>query len=84
MNRLAIFDVDGTLTDTTGVDDDCYRDAAAAALGVSPSIVDWSGAAHFTDAGILQWLWSAHREASRPSPTWRARDLSSSIDSMLR
>ena len=62
MNRLAIFDVDGTLTDTTGVDDECYRDAVAAALDVPPSVVDWSGAAHVTDAGLLQWLWSAHRE----------------------
>ena len=23
--------------------------------------MDWSGAAHVTDAGILHWLWSAHR-----------------------
>lgn len=61
MNRLAIFDVDGTLCDTVGVDDECYRAAVASALGVAPDAVDWSGAAHVTDAGILSWLWSAHR-----------------------
>lgn len=62
MNQLAIFDVDGTLTDTTSVDDECYRDAMAEVLGVPAEEVDWSGAAHVTDAGIIQWLWSAHRD----------------------
>jgi phosphoglycolate phosphatase-like HAD superfamily hydrolase len=61
VNRLAIFDVDGTLTDTTGVDDECYRDAVASVLGVAPDLIDWSGAAHVTDTGILEWLWSSHR-----------------------
>jgi phosphoglycolate phosphatase-like HAD superfamily hydrolase len=62
VNRLAIFDVDGTLTDTTGVDDECYRDAVASVLAVAPESIDWSRAAHVTDAGILDCLWSEHRE----------------------
>ena len=72
MNQLAIFDVDGTLTDTTGVDDECYREAMADVLGVRPDEVDWSGAAHVTDAGIIQWLWSAHRDGM-PTPDDLAR-----------
>ncbi len=61
VSRLAIFDIDGTLTDSTAVDDECYRDAVAEALGVDAALVDWTGALHVTDAGILRWLWSAHR-----------------------
>jgi hypothetical protein len=34
VSRLAIFDIDGTLTDTNGVDDESYRVAVAAAIGV--------------------------------------------------
>lgn len=66
MNRLVIFDVDGTLTDTTAVDDECYREAIASVLAVEPSAIDWSGATHISDAGILSWLWSEHR---REEPT---------------
>jgi phosphoglycolate phosphatase-like HAD superfamily hydrolase len=66
VNRLAIFDIDGTLTDTTGVDDECYRTAIADSLGVSPEAIDWSGAAHVTDSEIFRWLCAAHRR-SEPS-----------------
>lgn len=60
MNQLAIFDIDGTLTDTTGVDDECYRETIAEALGVAPSVIDWAGAAHVTDTEIFRWLSHAH------------------------
>src|SRR4051812_11629393 len=69
MNRLAIFDIDGTLTDTTGVDDDCYRTTVAKALGVSASAIDWSGALHVTDSEIFRWLCTAH---GREEPTLTA------------
>ena len=60
MNRLAIFDIDGTLTDTNGVDDDAYRTAVAAAIDVAPDVIDWSGALHVTDAEIFRHLCSVH------------------------
>lgn len=66
MNRLAIFDIDGTLTDTNGVDDDCYRAAVADALAVDPGAYDWEQAAHITDAGIFQWVAA---ELGRPVPS---------------
>jgi phosphoglycolate phosphatase-like HAD superfamily hydrolase len=72
MNRLAIFDIDGTLTDTNGVDDECYRAAVAEALGVPERDIDWSGAAHVTDAGILDFLCTVHRRSS-PTPDDLAR-----------
>lgn len=56
MNRLAIFDIDGTLTDTNGVDDEAYCTAVASAIGVAPDVIDWSGALHVTDAEIFRHL----------------------------
>jgi phosphoglycolate phosphatase-like HAD superfamily hydrolase len=66
MSSLAIFDIDGTLTNTTAVDDDCYRSAVAEALGIPESTVDWTGTPHFTDRGIFDWLFDAH---ARGAPT---------------
>lgn len=61
MSRLAVFDVDGTLTDTMGVDNECYRAAVAQALELDEAAIDWKGAAHVTDAGIFEWLCAAHQ-----------------------
>jgi phosphoglycolate phosphatase-like HAD superfamily hydrolase len=66
MNSLAIFDIDGTLTDTNAIDDACYRSAVAAAIGVPEAEVDWSGTAHFTDRGIFDWLFDVR---GRPAPS---------------
>jgi phosphoglycolate phosphatase-like HAD superfamily hydrolase len=60
MSSLAIFDIDGTLTDTNAVDGACYRSAVAEALGVSESALDWTKAPHFSDRGIFEWLWDRH------------------------
>jgi phosphoglycolate phosphatase-like HAD superfamily hydrolase len=60
VNSLAIFYIDGTLTDTSAVDDACYRSAVAAAIGVPEAEIDWSGTAHFTDRGIFDWLCHVH------------------------
>ncbi|MFL6231736.1 MAG: HAD family hydrolase [Thermoanaerobaculia bacterium] len=51
--RLAIFDLDGTLTDTNAVDEECYLEAAAAELGLALN-PDWSAYPHCTDAGIAR------------------------------
>jgi phosphoglycolate phosphatase-like HAD superfamily hydrolase len=56
-----IFDIDGTLCDTNAVDDECYRQAVAAALDVPTSQIDWTGAPHQTDSGIARWLWERWR-----------------------
>jgi phosphoglycolate phosphatase-like HAD superfamily hydrolase len=79
MNRLAIFDIDGTLTDTNGVDDDCYRTTIADTLGVAESAIDWSGAAHVTDSEIFRWLCTVHRRGE-PSADEMARARSQFVD----
>jgi beta-phosphoglucomutase-like phosphatase (HAD superfamily) len=70
-STCVLFDVDGTLCDTSAVDDLCYRQAAAAALQITPEEANWSLAPHRTDSGIARWLWQRHR--GRP-PTQEERD----------
>ena len=61
MRQLAIFDIDGTLTATNAVDDECYARAVAEMLDVAPEAIDWSGTPHVTDSGIARYLWTRHR-----------------------
>jgi phosphoglycolate phosphatase-like HAD superfamily hydrolase len=79
VNRLAIFDIDGTLTDTNGVDDDVYRIAVAGAIGVSPDDIDWSGALHVTDAEIFRHVCATHGRGE-PSVELMARARSQFVD----
>ena len=39
-SQLAIFDIDGTLTATNAVDDECYARAVAEMLDVAPEDID--------------------------------------------
>ena len=66
-NQLAIFDIDGTLTATNAVDDECYLRAVAETLEVDVGAVDWSDAPHVSDAAIARWLWRCHRDRA-PEP----------------
>lgn len=50
--RLAIFDVDGTLTQTSEVDDECFRRAVREEWGVESMSTDWSEYPHSTDFAI--------------------------------
>lgn len=59
--RLAIFDIDGTLTDTNAVDDECFLEAIAGEFALELAGVDWSDAPHVTDASIARWLVERHR-----------------------
>jgi phosphoglycolate phosphatase-like HAD superfamily hydrolase len=52
--NLAIFDVDGTLTQTNEVDGACFERALEGALGLSGFPTDWSLYEHVTDSGIAE------------------------------
>jgi phosphoglycolate phosphatase-like HAD superfamily hydrolase len=67
MRRLAVFDIDGTLTDTNAVDDECFTRAVAEVLGLDAVALDWSTAPHVTDSGLLRWLAERHR-GGPPTP----------------
>jgi phosphoglycolate phosphatase-like HAD superfamily hydrolase len=56
MHGLVIFDVDGTLSHTSRVDDDCWVDAACAVLGIDSMSTDWSDYSHSTDEAIASDL----------------------------
>lgn len=60
-SQLVIFDIDGTLTATNEVDDECYCRALAGALRLTPREIEWTEAPHVTDSGIAHWLWMRHR-----------------------
>ena len=59
--RLAIFDIDGTLTDTEAVDASCFASAVQIEFGIGHIDTDWSGYAHVSDAAVLSELVEAHR-----------------------
>ena len=52
--NLAIFDIDGTLTNTNSVDNECFVKAFAEALAIGEIDTDWAAYPHTTDSGITQ------------------------------
>ena len=51
--KLALFDINGTLLESTGFDSDCYVAAIKDVLGIDKIDTDWSHYKHSTDSGIL-------------------------------
>jgi phosphoglycolate phosphatase-like HAD superfamily hydrolase len=51
--NLVVFDVDGTLTETMGVDTDCFVRALDEVFGFKDVNTDWSAYKHVTDSGVL-------------------------------
>lgn len=78
---LIVFDIDGTLTDTSGVDDECFCLAVASALGVAVTDTDWSRFEAVTDPGLARAL---ALEAGRgpPSATELARARAGLIEAL--
>ena len=50
--KLAIFDIDGTLTNTNSVDDECFVKALSEAHAITEINTDWAAYPHTTDSGI--------------------------------
>lgn len=66
--RLFLFDIDGTLTDTTAIDNACYLQAFEEILGVTLTSTDWSQFTHVTDPGLFYALFAMHcGRPARPS-----------------
>lgn len=53
---LIVFDIDGTLTDTNGVDGLCFSKAMSNVFGIHEITTDWADYEHTTDSGILRQL----------------------------
>ena len=54
--QLAIFDIDGTLTDTSAMDNRCFERALAEVFGFSESLDEWHACPHVSDSGLLQFV----------------------------
>ena len=54
--NLAIFDIDGTLTNTNSVDNECFVKAFAEILAITEIDTDWAAYPHTTDSGITQYV----------------------------
>ncbi len=50
--NLAIFDIDGTLTETDHIDEICFVQALTDAHGITEISTDWAGYPHTTDSAI--------------------------------
>ncbi|NER85007.1 MAG: hypothetical protein F6K42_36970 [Leptolyngbya sp. SIO1D8] len=49
-----IFDIDGTLKDTTFIDDKCFIEAFDSIFGIDINNQNWSELKHVTDWGITE------------------------------
>ena len=63
MPGLAVFDIDGTLTATNEVDDECFLRAVREVLGLDVT-PDWADAPHVTDAALASWICRQYRGRS--------------------
>lgn len=63
--RVAVFDLDGTLLQSSGVDDRAYQRAAKEHLGLASISLDWNDYPHSTDDAIA---WSLVQRARGRTP----------------
>lgn len=56
--KLAIFDIDGTLTETNKVDNECFVKAFAASHQITDIETDWTKYEHVTDSGLVSEILS--------------------------
>lgn len=67
MKKLVMFDIDGTLTKTDGVDTACFVQAFEDVFGFTNLSTDWAGYPHCSDSGIMHEIFE-QRCARVPSP----------------
>jgi phosphoglycolate phosphatase-like HAD superfamily hydrolase len=56
--KLAIFDIDGTLTETNKVDDECFVKAFAISHQITDIETDWTKYTHVTDSGLVSEIFN--------------------------
>ncbi|PYI83200.1 MAG: HAD family hydrolase [Verrucomicrobia bacterium] len=56
-----MFDIDGTLTETFQVDEECFVEALQAVFGFAAVNTDWSSYQHTSDSGIIHELFHVRR-----------------------
>jgi phosphoglycolate phosphatase-like HAD superfamily hydrolase len=54
--QLAIFDIDGTLTDTSAMDNHCFERALTEVFGFGETAHEWHNCPHVSDSGLMQFV----------------------------
>ncbi len=54
--QLAIFDIDGTLTDTSAMDNRCFERALTELFGFGETADQWHECPHVSDSGLVQFI----------------------------
>ena len=80
--KLVVFDIDGTLTRTSDVDDVCFIPTLREYFGRSDFDTDWSAYPHVSDSGILDSL--SRRFHGRPATDEEAASFESAFMARLR
>jgi phosphoglycolate phosphatase-like HAD superfamily hydrolase len=62
--KLVMFDIDGTLTETNRVDEECYVQALLDEFSFRDIDTDWSRYPHCSDSGILETIFRGRRRRS--------------------
>lgn len=55
-DKLIIFDIDGTITDTTVVDDLCFKNTFKKIYNITLENIDWTKYVHCTDLGLTMGI----------------------------
>ncbi len=58
--NLLVFDIDGTLLNTTDVDTECYQKALQKTFDISIDSFDWEDFTHVTDQGVTEDILKNH------------------------
>lgn len=79
--KLAVFDLDGTLTKTFAVDGDCFLQAFVDALGIDHVNSNWAEYEHVTDSGVTNEVF-ARKFGRLPEPTEVSRFIDRFVESL--
>jgi phosphoglycolate phosphatase-like HAD superfamily hydrolase len=80
--KLAIFDIDGTLTDTSFVDNECFAQTLFDRYGIRKFPTDGSHFIHYTDPAIFSQVYE--EEFSSPLPLSELQRLKNHYHALLR
>ncbi len=80
--NLVMFDIDGTLTATTGIDEVCFIQAVREVLGVKEIDTDLLNYTHVTDEGITSEIIEQH--TGRPAGREELSDIRNLFVKLLK
>jgi phosphoglycolate phosphatase-like HAD superfamily hydrolase len=80
--HLLMFDIDGTLTRSAGMDDQCFARAISEVLAIQDVKIDWPSYANATDQGCIEGATLAH--TGRAGTGWELSTMKSRYLALLK